>query len=449
MRCPKCGYNSFDHLDSCKKCGKDLVEFKQSFGIKSVLFPGQMSVSGGAEEPEFDSVAADAAVTAATGTVTAAESAPSREPVVDGTDGDDFGFDFMGDSAEDDDLSFDELFEEAPDEEDVEETIEAPKDKKAAAEAEAGEDFSFDLPDDDDELEDDFGFDPTDKVSGAAEDSDFSFEDEPKGTVSPDPSETKEDPPRPFDLPESPQPVGAPVSVLKTSEKQNPHVSIVEDVAKPIDKDASLAPDGEGEIFVLEMTEMVPPSLEEPIDVEASLEEESSHRLNDFSTVVPAAPAVDGAPRSRCQHPSLASCVGAFAVDAVILLVVGISFVVAAEAAMSTEKTRLFPSLETMVDLSVPYFLVLFFLAFGYFTLFHFLTGQTPGKMLAGLRVEAIDGGTLIFSQAFLRSVGGLFQLIPVGLGYLLVLTSPERRGWNDRLAGTRVVVLRHLPVEV
>ncbi len=26
MRCPKCGYISFDHLERCKKCGKDIVE---------------------------------------------------------------------------------------------------------------------------------------------------------------------------------------------------------------------------------------------------------------------------------------------------------------------------------------------------------------------------------------------------------------------------------------
>ena len=110
---------------------------------------------------------------------------------------------------------------------------------------------------------------------------------------------------------------------------------------------------------------------------------------------------------------------------------------------MSSQKSHIFPSLETLVDLSIPYFLVIFFLAFGYFTLFHFLVGQTPGKMLAGLRVETVAGEPLAFAQAFLRSVGGLLQLLPAGLGYLLILMHPERRGWNDQLAGTRVVTLR------
>ena len=110
---------------------------------------------------------------------------------------------------------------------------------------------------------------------------------------------------------------------------------------------------------------------------------------------------------------------------------------------MSSEGSHFLPSVETLVDLSIPYFLVIFFLAFGYFTLFHFLVGQTPGKMLTGLRVETVDGEPLAFAQAFLRSVGGLLQLLPAGLGYLLALMSPDRRGWNDRLAGTRVISLR------
>jgi hypothetical protein len=39
MKCPKCGYNSFEFLDQCKKCGNDLVFFKESKGLRSVLVP--------------------------------------------------------------------------------------------------------------------------------------------------------------------------------------------------------------------------------------------------------------------------------------------------------------------------------------------------------------------------------------------------------------------------
>jgi len=33
MRCPKCGYTSFDYLDRCKSCGEDLVPTKIKLNI--------------------------------------------------------------------------------------------------------------------------------------------------------------------------------------------------------------------------------------------------------------------------------------------------------------------------------------------------------------------------------------------------------------------------------
>jgi len=39
MKCPKCGYNSFEFLDNCKKCSIDLVAFKDSLGIRPVILP--------------------------------------------------------------------------------------------------------------------------------------------------------------------------------------------------------------------------------------------------------------------------------------------------------------------------------------------------------------------------------------------------------------------------
>ena len=69
MKCPKCGYTSFDYLDECKKCGKDLTEHKEKFNIRSLMFPA----SGAA--------------------AAAAASAPSASAA----GGEEFGFDFMDD----------------------------------------------------------------------------------------------------------------------------------------------------------------------------------------------------------------------------------------------------------------------------------------------------------------------------------------------------------------
>ena len=152
---------------------------------------------------------------------------------------------------------------------------------------------------------------------------------------------------------------------------------------------------------------------------------------------------LSGTQSSSALAPSPARRIVAFLCDLALLSGVAASFIIAAEAAMAGNSERLLPSLATLVDLSVPYFLVLFSLALSYFTLLHFLVGQTPGKMLTGLQVETLEGDPLGLSQAFLRSVGGLLQVLPVGLGYLVVLINPDRRGWNDRLAGTRLVSLQ------
>lgn len=43
MKCPKCGYNSFEYLDSCKKCGNDLSTFKEAHGIRPIVIPPVVS----------------------------------------------------------------------------------------------------------------------------------------------------------------------------------------------------------------------------------------------------------------------------------------------------------------------------------------------------------------------------------------------------------------------
>lgn len=54
MKCPKCGFNSFEYLDSCKKCGNDLAAFKMSLGLQPVVMPPGIFVGQAPlqEEPE-------------------------------------------------------------------------------------------------------------------------------------------------------------------------------------------------------------------------------------------------------------------------------------------------------------------------------------------------------------------------------------------------------------
>jgi hypothetical protein len=75
MKCPKCGYHSFDHLDSCKKCNNDLVAHKAKFNLRGFFSPGQPAVVAVASESVIDE---------------------SDEDLEESSDGSvDFGFDFL------------------------------------------------------------------------------------------------------------------------------------------------------------------------------------------------------------------------------------------------------------------------------------------------------------------------------------------------------------------
>jgi hypothetical protein len=44
MKCPKCSYVSHDYLDACRKCGRDLITFKQEIGLQGIR-PGDLDLS--------------------------------------------------------------------------------------------------------------------------------------------------------------------------------------------------------------------------------------------------------------------------------------------------------------------------------------------------------------------------------------------------------------------
>ncbi len=79
MKCPKCGYNSFEHQESCKKCGQGLAEHKSKFNLRGFFSAGQ--------------AAAPQAIQAALAGQAAPEDYDDLEPPEDGPV--DFGFDFL------------------------------------------------------------------------------------------------------------------------------------------------------------------------------------------------------------------------------------------------------------------------------------------------------------------------------------------------------------------
>ncbi|MGH9461424.1 MAG: RDD family protein, partial [Vicinamibacteria bacterium] len=69
------------------------------------------------------------------------------------------------------------------------------------------------------------------------------------------------------------------------------------------------------------------------------------------------------------------------------------------------------------------------------------LRGTTPGKRLFGLRVLGMNGETPIgWQRAMMRLIGYMINGMVMGIGFLLIAVSEDKRGLHDRLADTRVL---------
>ena len=79
-------------------------------------------------------------------------------------------------------------------------------------------------------------------------------------------------------------------------------------------------------------------------------------------------------------------------------------------------------------------------LTFSYFTFFLGRYGQTPGKMICGLKVIRSDGGDVTYTQAALRTLGYYVNRVTLGLGFIWVAIDPRKQGFHDKIARTYVV---------
>lgn len=465
MKCPNCGFNSFDYLETCKKCNSDLTGHKAKFSLRSLLFPGRQAAPQAAEPP-----------------VEQEASTPEPPPAAGSVD---FGYDFM------DDGETDEGDPPAPPPEHP-----APGDGTAMPE-EAGHAPEMTEP----SPETDLFWDteppaeapaPTSEAADAAEplfDAEPAWTEESPGMPEAPPAAAGATPPTqeaehsefvPADdepdsgnetAPEAEPPAskgpaqGAEqIDLSGLFGESDPSPETDATIAQVVEPGESPPEEDLAELLLgpLEETpggeepwssEDLPALREDVLGVNPTAPLPGATAAEIMPKEPPAeatgveeeatAPATEEAAEEReaVSAPPIAARLAAGLADLAILGLVFALFVVVGEITLApTAGAGVLPTIESMLALSTPYFLVLFTLCFGYFTLFHFLTGQTPGKMFFRLRVEGEEGAALLFSQAFLRSAGGLLCLLPAGLGFLRIVFDGQGRGWNDRLAGSRVV---------
>lgn len=432
MKCPKCGYHSFEYLERCRKCGNDLAAFKSKFNLRSLIFPKrQNGAAAPAATSESFAFEAEPSASVTTAAVTAVAATAATATATNATD---FGFDFMDETPGADESAPIPASAESPFPDEV-----APSAGKGAFDSEA-----FDWNAEDEALKEATGGDEVEEaVETAAGDESFGLDlswDTELPVLEQTAAVEPEDPSDPLDMDslsdwdfEGESPLPPETETVKTKGQEAPRDPF--EVREP------------------EMESPVPEVDLQPLSLlstaSAGTAEDSATAAMMGAVALPSAAEIPRTSISKAattaedDEPKVAAILPralALGVDLLLLGGVLLLFLIAGERALTPGVSgRLLPSLESLLRLAIPYFLVGFSLSFGYFTLFHFLVGQSPGKMLLRLRVETEDGLPLDLPQAFLRSTGGLFALLAGGLGFLGVL-SARRRGWNDLFAGTRVV---------
>ena len=77
-----------------------------------------------------------------------------------------------------------------------------------------------------------------------------------------------------------------------------------------------------------------------------------------------------------------------------------------------------------------------------YFVAFWVWRGQTPGKMVAGIRVIRTDGSNITLGVALLRCLGYIVSAAVIFIGFIWVAFDRHKQGFHDKMADTYVVKL-------
>ena len=78
-----------------------------------------------------------------------------------------------------------------------------------------------------------------------------------------------------------------------------------------------------------------------------------------------------------------------------------------------------------------------------YFSFFSFYGGQTPGKMILGIRVVTADGLPLSWIRGTFRTFSYYLDLLTLGLGFLMATVPPWKRALHDLVTRTAVIRTR------
>ena len=141
----------------------------------------------------------------------------------------------------------------------------------------------------------------------------------------------------------------------------------------------------------------------------------------------------------------------AFSIDKIILFFTSLFILIIGALALSigflSHYRDMLPERfeEITITFTLIYLLTTVLISMFYFTYFHGAAGQTPGKMIFGLKVVQTTGEHMTFGLAFLRWVGYIISAFVFYLGFIWILFDAKKQGWHDKIAGTVVIRVRNI----
>lgn len=82
-----------------------------------------------------------------------------------------------------------------------------------------------------------------------------------------------------------------------------------------------------------------------------------------------------------------------------------------------------------------------------YFVAFWMWRGQTPGKMLLGIRLVRQDGSKVTIGVALLRYLGYIVSTAVLFIGFIWIAFDSRNQGFHDKMAETYVVRIPEAPI--
>jgi uncharacterized RDD family membrane protein YckC len=85
---------------------------------------------------------------------------------------------------------------------------------------------------------------------------------------------------------------------------------------------------------------------------------------------------------------------------------------------------------------------IIWFLVIVYFAGFWAWRGQTPGKMIMGIKIIRTDSSPITLSYSLYRFVGYIVCMFTLCIGFIWVAFDKRKQGLHDKIADTYVVKL-------